>query len=591
MSDIDEIKSRLNIVDTIASRVKLQKTGRNLKGLCPFHNEKTPSFLVSPDRQLWRCFGCGKGGSIFDFVMEYEHIDFVEALETLAEKARVKLERRIGDTPQDKLKHRIYEVNHLASEFFHYLLTEHALGENARLYLKNRHISEKSMKTFCLGYSPNSWEGLFKYLRKKGYEGELLEKAGLVLPGSRGYYDRFRGRVMFALRDHRGNVVGFSGRLLDPNAKDAKYINTKETPVYTKGNVLYGLEVTKEAILKEHDAIIMEGELDVITSFQAGVSNVVGIKGSALTEGHVQLLRRFTDRLTFALDSDIAGDAAARRGIEVAEKAGLDMKVVVLPEGKDPDDLGRENPGRLKKAIHEAIPIYDYFLRSAVDRFDQKSAYGKKKISEELLPIYAKIDNAIVQAHYVKMLAQTLDTPEESVLDRLRTIARATPRPRVTQVVPSSDSRTRQENLELYFLALLIQGKTVEMYEEFKENLSYSDLGSPAVARILQYLDAYTTSQRVFLLRDFLDTLPSELTRTLDDAFLEDVGDVLENEEKRMAEWTKTIRDLRRLVVKRKIQEMSQTIQEIDVPAPDTRVFQEAMNELMSELKALEQSG
>src|SRR3989344_4754700 len=256
MSDIDEVKTRTNIIDIIGARVTLKKAGRHFKALCPFHSEKTPSFIVSPERQSWKCFGCGKGGSVIDFVMEHDHVDFLEALESLAEKAGVKLTRRHDETPESKLKQRIFEANHLASEYYHFLLTKHVVGENARSYLKTRGVSDKTIKTFMLGYSPNSWDGLLNYLKKKGYDEKLLEHAGLTVSSGRGGYDRFRGRVMFTLKDHRGNTVGFSGRLLDPDAKEAKYINTSETLVYSKSNVLYGLDVTKAAIQKEGEAII-----------------------------------------------------------------------------------------------------------------------------------------------------------------------------------------------------------------------------------------------------------------------------------------------------------------------------------------------
>ena len=286
------------------------------------HSYTAASFAVA---------NCGKGGSVIDFVMENERVDFVEALTSLAEKAGVKLERRMADTPEAKLKEKIIAANHLASEYYHYLLTKHVIGEKARSYLKNRGVTEKTITSFSLGYSANSWDGLLKYLKKKGFDESLLDQAGLIVSSHRGGYDRFRGRVMFTLKDHRGNVVGFSGRLLDPDAKEAKYINTSETLVYSKSNVLYGLDVTKAAIQKEGEAIVMEGEFDVISSFQAGVGNAVAIKGSALTEGHVNLLRRFADRLILSLDSDVAGDAAARRGIEIADRAGLDLRVASMP--------------------------------------------------------------------------------------------------------------------------------------------------------------------------------------------------------------------------------------------------------------------
>jgi DNA primase len=518
MSDIDEIKSRLNIVDIIGKTVKLKKTGRNFKGLCPFHNEKTPSFIVSPDRQIFHCFGCGKGGTIFDFVMEYQHIDFPEALEDLATLAGVKLTRGISTTPEGNLREKLYAVNHLASEFYHYILTTHALGEKGLSYLKNRGITDKSIKTFSLGYSPNSWDGLYNYLRKKGFDDDIIEKAGLVgrmehpRSGGRGFYDRFRGRVMFTLKDHRGNVVGFAGRVLDPDAKEAKYINTSETPVYIKSNILYALDVTKDAIQKANEAIVMEGELDVISSFQAGIGNAVAIKGSALTEGHVRLLKRFTERIIFALDSDMAGDAAARRGIEIADSVGLDMKVVTIPSGKDPDEAARENPGLLKKAIKEAVPVYDYFLSSALKRFDVTTAFGKKKISEELIPVIAKIENPVVQNHYVKKIAKTIDTSEDSIDDLII----RTRRGNIEAVSKKSSFQeehisTRPEKLEIYILALLLQGKTVELFEELQDGGHLPEFIHPVVHQIIDHLMTYLSRKEeapgkaIFLIKDFAE--------------------------------------------------------------------------------------
>jgi DNA primase len=594
MSDIDEIKSRLNIADIIGDRVILKKAGRNFKGLCPFHNEKTPSFIVSPERQTFHCFGCGKGGSVIDFVMEHDHIDFVEALEFLADKAGVKLERRQADTPQAKLKIRILEANHLASEFYHFLLTKHQLGEKAREYLKHRGITDKSINTFMLGYSPNSWDGLLKFLHKKGYDDTVLDQSGLMVKSPRGGYDRFRGRVMFVLKDHRGNIVGFSGRLLDPNAKEAKYINTSETPVYTKGNVLYGLDVTKAAIQKTNEAIVMEGEFDVISSFQEGVSNVVAIKGSALTEGHVNLLRRYTERITFALDSDMAGDAAARRGIELAEKAGLDLKVVVLPQGKDPDEAVRENPVTFKKAISDAIPIYDYFIRSAVRRFDAVSAFGKKKISEELLPILRTIENPVVQSHYIKKVAGALDVTEETIMMSMQKTAKGynpgtAAKPSETSIKPLEMSQP--ERVELYVLALVLQTRTHDWFEELKESVVFTDLVHPAVRRILEVLGDHLARGKAFLIKDFADSIPKELLPALDEAYLWDLSGFIDNDELVTREWFKVMRELHRIILKRKIKETADALRSMTKPEEDGEPYlmlQQTITKLTDELRTLE---
>ncbi|MBI3577016.1 DNA primase [Candidatus Gottesmanbacteria bacterium] len=591
MSDVDEVKSRLNIVDVIGARVPLKKAGRHFKALCPFHSEKTPSFIVSPERQTWHCFGCGKGGSVIDFVMEYEHVDFVEALETLAEKAGVKLERRATDTPEAKLKQKMYEVNHLASEFYHYLLTQHKLGEKARSYLKNRGITEKSIKTFMLGYSPNSWDGLTNYLQKKGYEKNLLEQAGLLIASARGGYDRFRGRVMFTLKDHRGNVVGFSGRLLDPEAKEAKYINTSETPVYSKSNVLYGLDVAKDAIRTENEAVIVEGEFDVISSFQAGIGNVVAIKGSALTEGHVNLLKRFAEKVVFALDSDLAGDAAARRGIAIADKAGLELRVATMPSGKDPDEAARQSAGLLKKAIKDAQPIYDYFISSALVRFDMNSAYGKKKATDELLPIVAAIDNPIVQEHYVKILAKAIDVSEGALDEGIKKAAKATAMPATQPAEQSSpDALSRIEKLELYVAALVLQGKTQEFLEELLEAIPIVQFVYQPIGQLLSHLSRHLKSHPSLVIKDFSESLPKELLPVLDEAYLWDVGDFVDDENKLIKEWSHAMRLLREAHFRKTISDLSKQLKDVEIESKERTRLEEELTQTTKNLNALVKS-
>ncbi len=581
MSDIDEVKSRLNIVDVVSGRVTLKKAGRHFKALCPFHSEKTPSFMVSPERQTWHCFGCGKGGSVIDFVMEYEHVDFLEALQTLAEKAGVVLERRSADTPEAKLKQKLYEVNHLASEFYQYLLMKHSLGEKARVYLESRGVSEKSIKTFGLGYSPNSWDGLLKYLSKKGYEAGLLEKASLLVPSSRGGYDRFRGRLMFTLKDHRGNVVGFSGRLLDKDAKEAKYINTSETSVYGKGNLLYGLDVTKDAIAKANEAVLVEGEFDAISSFQAGISNVVAIKGSALTEGHVHLLKRFAQKVIFALDSDPAGDAAARRGIALADKAGLELAVATMPLGKDPDAAARQSAGLLKKAIKDAQPMYDYFISSALGRFDVASAYGKKQATDELLPIIATIDNPIVKEHYIKKFAKALDVSEVAIDEAVKKAAKTvgTPIP-MSEQRSTTDALNRVEKLELYVLALIVQGKTQEFFEELVEALPIEKFFYAPVHQALSHLFGYIKGSRQFIVKEFAASLPKELLSTLDRAFLWDIADIVDDENALIQEWSKAFRSLREVHLRHDINDISKQL----------KIFKVGSNAYIQAEKALTQS-
>ncbi|MFC1626835.1 DNA primase [Patescibacteria group bacterium] len=602
MSDVDEIKSRLDLVEFINLRTKLKKAGRNFKGLCPFHNEKSPSFVVSPERQMWHCFGCSKGGSIFDFVMEYEHVDFVEALETLAEKAGITLSRRSDATPERKIKDKIYEINERAGEFFQFVLTKHVIGKHARAYVKSRGISDKSVKTFGIGYSPNSWEGLYQYLRKKQYDDSLLEQAGLILgskKSSRGntrYYDRFRGRLMFPLKNHRGKVAGFAGRLLDKEAKDlpagrqeAKYINTSETPVYIKSDMLFGIDVTKRAIQDADEAIIMEGELDVISSFQQGITNVVAIKGSAITEGHVQLLRRFTKKITLALDSDLAGDAAAKRGIDIAEKAGMEIRVATIEGQKDPDDLAREDPLKLKKCIKEAVNIYDYYFSSTLKRFNKETAYGKKNISDELLPIVAKIDNPIVSGHYTKELAKTLGITESNIIEGIKRVQKhnvSKKRGAPTQKISEQTKISREEKIELFILALVLQGETKVLFEELVDSVAIDNFVYKPVREIMNKLDYFLKDCATFLVKDFADSLPSEVIPVFDKAFLYDLSPFSDNDEAYAKEWMKAMRTFRSEKLRRKMRTLSNKIGSMEDPQ-EIQKLQEELKNITTELAVL----
>jgi len=317
MDQIEQIRQKVDVVELVGEQVVLKKAGRNFKGLCPFHEEKTPSFMVSPERQIFKCFGCQEGGDVYGWLMKREGMEFAEALRTLADKVGIEL-KSFRPSKEQQVREKLLEINHLASEYYHYLLMTHKLGKKALQYLMKRGITKALMKRFKLGYSSNEWEGLINFLvKKKGYKVEELEMAGLGIKGQRGYYDRFRNRVMFSLFDHRSRVVGFAGRVFEKEETQAKYVNTPETSLYHKSNILYGLEITKEAVKKANKAVVVEGEIDAISSYKAGVKNVVAIKGSALTEGQVELLKRFCENIVLALDADVAGDQAARRKIQM----------------------------------------------------------------------------------------------------------------------------------------------------------------------------------------------------------------------------------------------------------------------------------
>lgn len=565
MSDIDDVKSKIDIVDYIGKRVVLKKSGRNYKGLCPFHGEKTPSFMVSPDRQAFHCFGCGRGGSVIDFVMEETHADFREALEDLAETVGVTLTRNKGDSPKEKRKDTLLEIHHLAAEYYHYLLQTHKVGEKARAYLMNRGISEKIISTFHLGYSANSWDGVTTYLKKKGLDSELLEMSGLMIQSSRGGYDRFRGRLMFPIKDHRGNIIAFSGRLLEKEVKEAKYINSPETPLYIKGNTLFALDITKGAIQKEQAVIVMEGEFDVLSSFQGGISNVVAIKGTALTESQVYLLKRYAKKIIFALDSDVAGDAAARRGIEIAEKAGMELYVAHMPEGKDPDDIGREQPHVLKKIIEEAESIYDYYVSSAQKKHDLTTAYGKKGFTDELLPLLSKIDNPIIQGHYLKKVADLVSLPEQTVISAMQKVKRNLQKG-LPAISASEVSTLPQENKqELLLLALLLQGQREIVLSVIQEELGEYEFQSKAIIQIIRQLENIWKASPEISTSEALQMLPSEYMLIVDQSLLLDLHDVVEVHEVFIKTLRQTVRELQKRYVKHQMNKLTTELATQDV--------------------------
>jgi len=530
------------------------------------HSYVTKNFAVA---------NCNEGGDIFKFLMKIENLEFPEALEILAKRAGVKLVKSYQTSEQAKLKEKILKINHLASEFYHWLLLNHPSGKKALNYVLGRGIKKQAIETFKLGWAPNLWDSLIKFLSKKGYAIADLETAGLVIrqPTTNNrqpnYYDRFRGRLMFTLCDHRGKVVGFAGRTLDPKATEAKYINTPETPVYIKGNLLYGLDVTYEAIKRENSAIIVEGEFDAISSFQAGVSNVVAIKGSALTEGQVNLLKRYTQNIILALDTDLAGDEAARRGIEVADKAGFSIKVVKLPQGKDPDECIKINPSLWQKAVKTAIPIFDYFLDSAVSRYDKTTAEGKKKIGEEVLPILAKITNPIVQAHYLSKLANLLLVSEEVLVRVAQKIAKEkeieTPKIIGPFIAQSTKSLSRDQLLEEQLLALILQSQELrQVLKERNWEIGIEYLSLPSISRILNLLiQDLKEAKKEFKITDFLKKLPPELLPIADRAYLLDLGKTLEDKKIFNRELDKTLNEIKKSYLKKRLLFLAKEIKKV----------------------------
>ena len=520
----DDIKHKLDIVSYISSFIPLNKTGRNFKTLCPFHQEKTPSFIVSSDRQIWHCFGsCQEGGDIFKLLMKWENLTFSEALKELAEKAGVKLTKVNFEDKVWKKKERLIAINNLAAEFFEFILQKSRFGTKALKYLRNRSIETKIIKKFQLGYAPQSWDSLYKFLLKKKHnEGELLE-SGLLVRGNRGFsYDRFRGRLIFPIKDARGNIIGFSGRTLEKSAKDAKYINTPETPLYHKRETLFGIDLAKESVKKENNIYLVEGEFDMISSYQAGITNIAAIKGSAVTREQLTYLKRYTDQITLAMDSDQAGEESMKKAIIEAEDLEFNIGVVTIDYAKDPDEAIRSDLVKFKKLIKNPIPFYDFIIDVAQKKNPIADAYGKKQFAEEVSEFIGKIKNPIVLSHYVKKVASVLDVTENSVEALIRNLRRKRKqRFSVITQKKSASEMMREVVIQKYLLSRIFQSSSpFQLAEDIFKTFTLDDFSVPSYQKICQLFLNYKKKSRSFHLDDFSPRLSPELLSTFDELYL-----------------------------------------------------------------------
>ena len=383
---LEKIKSQNDIVDVISERVRLKKAGRNFTGLCPFHNEKTPSFSVSQEKQIYKCFGCGEAGNVISFVMKEKNLPFIEAVKYLANRANIPLEIGNGEKSKSaKKKDLLYRVNVEAAKFFFSNLMN---NKNAKEYFLNRGIKEETIKKFGLGFANDSWNNLMFYLRKKGVSDILLEEAGLIsVNKEKGRkYDRFRNRVMFPVFDYQGKVIGFGGRVLDDSKP--KYLNSPETLVFQKGTNLYGLNFALKHNMNERYFVIVEGYMDLISLHQYGITNVVASLGTALTINQARLLKRYADKVVISYDADMAGQMATLRGLEVLRTAGFDVRVLSIPQGKDPDEYVRSNGKEaFLKLINSAAPLIDYRIKKAEDGIDFRNSQSVILYAKRIMEI------------------------------------------------------------------------------------------------------------------------------------------------------------------------------------------------------------
>jgi len=564
MDDIEQIKVKLNVVELIQEYLPLKKAGVNYKGLCPFHQEKSPSFMASEERGTWHCFGCDKGGDIFKFVMEKEGWDFKEALEYLAGKAGVVLKKT--RSKEKNTTDVLYEIHQKTAQFYNYLLTEHKLGKPALEYLHKRGLTDETIKTFQLGYAPQSWDSLTKFLKKKNFSIEEMIESGLCVASSHGCYDRFRGRVTFPLIDVRNRVMGFSGRIL--GVGEPKYINSPQTPIFDKGRFLLGLDKTKSPIKDKNQAIIVEGEMDMLLSYQSGVKQVTASKGTALTEYQVDALKKYTDTILLCFDTDLAGDAAARRGIEIADKAGLNIKVIKFEGAKDPAELCLDDVTKWVEAVSNAIPIYDYYLQSAEKRHKVKTPEGKRAAFRELAPIWRKISDPIQKDQYTQRLAALLEIKEDTIrkeIEKEVLIQYAAPQTIMPKVLPPQTKRIekltpedRRKSLERYALAMLLHIPIdLTFVPNFPETLITQEALKQIYVLLVLHLDSISFQARAFKINDFAKSLPEDLGAEVDKLFLMQIDQKLEDKVHWQKELEIVVLELKKMLIKTSLEKLT----------------------------------
>jgi DNA primase len=575
MSQIQDVKQATDIVQIISERLNLQRSGTNWRGLCPFHSEKSPSFFVSEQLQRYRCFGCGKSGDVFTFLQEYEGTTFAETLQMLADRAGITLVKQ-AFSDEDEQRKRLLEILSLSREYYHYLLTEHDVGKVAREYLKSRGTTAESIKVFQLGYSLPGWDGLLKYLNvKKKYSLADIQAAGLIIAGKSGRsYDRFRDRLMFPLTDHRGRVVGFSGRVLDPKIKEAKYINTPETLLYHKSQLLFGYSQLYQEIRKENEVVVVEGEFDVISSAQAHVNHVVAVKGSALTEDHMRLLSRTVERVLLCFDTDGAGIEATRRAITVAKPFGIELRVLDFgDEGKkDPDDLARQNPQKWRQVVKSSISVYEFLMRAALNENDPNTPEGKRKIVDQLAPVMSQISHAVEREYYVRKLAGALNVKESALQADIQKFGLFGDKKRSAKAAPAAQESapntpvSRRIRLEQYVLFLLFQANTDQMDGYMKQVLSF-EWQLPGAKQLVTAL-AKQPPSKSWSLHDFSQQLAEDLQQRLfeitsDEEFLRLIND-LDRDKEYAKEWHKALTDLQQFQLSEQTASIQARLDELD---------------------------
>ena len=532
MSDTQLIKDKLDIADFISEYIQLKPAGINHKGCCPFHQEKTPSFMVNRERQSWHCFGCSKGGDIFSFLQEIEGMEFVEALKFLADRAGVQLEFRSSEVNSSQ-KNRIKEINKEATRFFYNFLLKMPASRNALKYLEERGLTQETIENWQIGFVPDQWELLTKYLLKKGYSIDDLVASGLTIKregasnqNQSSYYDRFRGRIMFPIWDVHDTVVGFTGRVLVETEKSGgKYVNTPQTVVDDKSRVVFGLNKAKSEIKSKDLIVMVEGQMDVIACHQVGMTNVVATSGTAMTEQQVKLLKRYSNNMSIAFDADVAGQAAAKRGIDLAMSEGMDVKVIIIPDGKgkDPDECIKNNKQVWFDSVANAKGIMDWYFSKALEAKDLSDPKQKQNIADILLKEIILIPYAVEQDHWLRELGTKLNVDVSVLRENMAQIKNSQKKKDIQQNQknePMVNNKLYQNTrldilLERFFMALLKFPDNINKENLVLDSVMLSFTNYGPLYELLNKLYNNNASIDVNQLRDSVDNNNKEIVDLL----------------------------------------------------------------------------
>jgi DNA primase len=598
MSDIQTIKDQLSILEVIGERVKLTNAGAYYRGLCPFHHEKTPSFFVNDQLGFYKCYGCSEHGDIFDFVMKYDNLTFREALEMLAERAGVTLSQKTLD-PQDQLRARVSELLTTALNYYEHNLLTDPDCQNFRTYLTARGITSATQNLFHLGAAKNEWEGLTNFLRARKFNAAEMTASGLIGANKTGrLFDRFRARLMFPLKNHRGQIVGFSGRLLVDDPNEGKYINTPETLVYHKGKMLYGLYELGQEIKKAGTLIVVEGEFDLLSSVQAKVNNVAAIKGSAFTPDQATLVSRFAKKVVLALDSDQAGVTATKKAIEVLRPVGVEVEVILLDKGQDPDDLARTDPKKWREKTSATTSVYDFFLQVTLAGYNLQKISDQKKILQQLAGIFDLIDNRLEYEYYLNKLAQALGQDKEIIrvdlknwrqMGELAKKARTLPTPNVAVTPARAKHRlSKLERLEAYIWFLLLQCLAGETnIAAASRYIQVATWQNPYLQNLADRYRQYYAHQPQPTLKGWYQSLPDDLAAKIATLSLNQNFSQILAKTKLEDEWVRQTTWHQQQTRKLQITALSAQLKELETSAQLTAAQEKKKQKILAQIMAL----